>query len=69
MAKKNPYLKLIYMYWNFYRKFFNILLQNLMRMEHFEIYLFKLIKKIKYTAFWYTAKDPRRDMTKMLKRL
>ena len=42
----NPYLKLFYMSWNFYRKILNVLHQNLMRMEHFEIYILKLIKKI-----------------------
>ena len=26
-------------------------------------------QQYKYTAFWYIHKDPRRDMTKMLKRL
>ena len=28
-----PYLKLLCMFWNLYRNFFNLLLQNLMRME------------------------------------
>ena len=28
------------------RKFFNVLLENLMRMEHFEIYILNLIKKL-----------------------
>ena len=32
----NPYFKLLYMSWNFYRQILNVLLQNLMRMEHFE---------------------------------
>ena len=31
--------------WNLYRKFLNVLLQNLMRMEHFEMCILKLIKK------------------------
>ena len=30
-------VKLFYISWNFYREFCNVLLQNLMRMEHFEI--------------------------------
>ena len=34
------------MFWNFYRNFFNVLLENLMHMEHFEIYILKLIKKL-----------------------
>ena len=38
------------MSWNFYRKILNVLLQNLMRMEHFEIYILKLIKF--YILFW-----------------
>ena len=38
-----PYFILLYMPWNFYRKILNVLLQNLMRMEHFEICTFKLI--------------------------
>ena len=29
------YLKLLYMSWNFYRKILNVLLQNLMHMDHF----------------------------------
>ena len=40
----NPHFKLLYMSWNFYREILNILLQNLMRMEHFEICVLKLIK-------------------------
>ena len=28
-----------YMSWNFYRKILNVLLQNLMSMENFEIYI------------------------------
>ena len=39
----NLYLKLLYMPWNLYRKIDNVLLQNLMRMEHFEICILKLI--------------------------
>ena len=35
------------MFWNYYRKFFNVLLQNLMHIEYFEIFILKLIK-IKY---------------------
>ena len=42
----DPYFKLLYMSWNFYRKIFNILIQNLMWMEHFEICILKLIKKL-----------------------
>ena len=39
----NPYLKLLYKSWNFRRKFLNVLLHNQMRMEHFEVYVLKLI--------------------------
>ena len=41
----NPHLKLLglYMFWNFYRKMLNVLLQNLMPIEHFEICILKLI--------------------------
>ena len=39
-------IKLLYMSKNFYRKMLNVLLQNVMRMEHFEIYILKLIKKL-----------------------
>ena len=42
----NPDLKLLYMSWNFYRKIMNILIQILMCMEHFEIYLLKFISKL-----------------------
>ena len=38
-----PYFKLLYVAGNFYRKISNVLLQNLMRMEHFEICTLKLI--------------------------
>ena len=38
----STYLKLLYMSWNFYRKYLNVLLQNLMRMEDFEICVFKV---------------------------
>ena len=31
---------------NSYRKILNVLLQNLMRMKHFEIFILKLIKKL-----------------------
>ena len=43
----NPYLKLLYMSWNFYRKILNILLKNLIRMGHFEVpfFLLRLFKK------------------------
>ena len=34
------------MSWNFYRIILNVLLQKLMGMEHFEIYIIKLINKI-----------------------
>ena len=34
------------MSWNFYRKILNVLLQNLMRMEHFQICILKLLKKL-----------------------
>ena len=42
----NPYLKLLHMPRNIYRKILNVLLQNLMRMEHFEIYNIKINLKI-----------------------
>ena len=34
------------MSWNVYRKILNILFQNLMLMEYFEIYIIKLSKKL-----------------------
>ena len=34
------------MSWNVYRQILNALLQNLMRMGYFEIYIIKLIKKL-----------------------
>ena len=37
--------KLLYMSWKFYRKILNVLLQNLLRMEHFEIFILKLVHR------------------------
>ena len=48
-VSRNSYLLLkllLYIFWNFYRKCLNILLRNLMRMDHFEIYILKLFKKL-----------------------
>ena len=41
----NPYLKLLYKSRNLHRKVLNVLFQNLMRMEHFEICILKLISR------------------------
>ena len=64
---KQVVLKLLYMSWNFKREIFNVLLQNLMHMEHFEICILKLIKnnifqtsiamQFKFNALYFQGLD------------
>ena len=42
----------LYMSLNFYRKIFNVLLQNLMLIEHFEICVLKLFKNWYLVTYW-----------------